>query len=91
MAPKAKNKKKNNQSLVPVNRLKRTHRVTLLLNDKENEAVDAYCKKYMIESKTAFMRELILRTVMERFMDDYPSLFDKEELDMLIVKQNIQA
>ncbi len=31
------------------------------------------------------MRETVLRTVMERLLDDYPTLFDKKDLDDLIV------
>ena len=66
-------------------RKKRVHRSTFMLTDEENRAIDQYCKKYNIKNKSKFMREAVLRTVMERFLDDYPTLFDKEDLDSLIV------
>ena len=67
--------------------LKRQHKVTVLLNDKELEAIDVYCKKYKIKSKAGFMRESTLRTVMAQFLEDYPTLFEKQELDSLVVHQ----
>jgi len=65
---------------------RRTHKATFLLNDKENEAIEAYCKKYKIVNKSRFMREAVLRTVMTRFLEDYPTLFEKQELDSLVVR-----
>lgn len=70
---------------------KRTHKRSFLLNDKENEAIEAYCKKYKIENKSQFMREAVMRTIMDQFMSDYPTLFEKQDLDRLVVKQSIQA
>lgn len=74
-------KDKNNVS-------KRTHPVSFSLNDKENEVVEAYFKKYRINNKARFFRETIIRSIMERFMEDYPTLFEQQELDNLIVNQN---
>lgn len=71
--------------------LKRKHKATFLLNDKENEAIDVYCKKYKIRNKSKFLREAVLRTVMNQFMEDYPTLFEKQDMDRLVVKQGIQA
>jgi len=65
--------------------LKRRHKAGFLLNDKELEAVDAYCKKYKIENKSKFMRETVMRFVMDQFLNDYPTLFDKQDLDRLKV------
>ena len=72
-------------------KLKRTNKITLLLNDKEIEAVEAYCKKYRVKSKSKFVREVVMRTVMNRFLDDYPTLFEKQDLDRLVVTQNSQT
>ena len=80
---------------IPVNnlktKLKRTNKITLLLNDKEIEAVEAYCKKYRVKSKSQFAREVVMRTVMNRFLEDYPTLFEKQDLDRLVVTQNSQT
>ncbi len=56
-----------------------------MLTDEENSAIEMYCKKYKIRNKSKFMREAVLRTVMEKFLDDYPTLFEKDDLDELIV------
>ncbi|MFT3737852.1 MAG: hypothetical protein QM786_03775 [Breznakibacter sp.] len=63
--------------------LKRQHRIGIILNDKELEAIEAYCKKYKVESKSKFMRETVMRFVMDHFLNDYPTLFDKQDLDKL--------
>ncbi len=80
-------KKDKKKELAILNRDKaliRKHKATFLLNDKENEAVEVYCKKYKISNKSKFMREAVLRVVMEQFLDDYPTLFEKQDLDKLI-------
>ena len=64
--------------------LKRKHKAAFLLNDKERDAVSMYCKKYKIENKSKFMREAVMRVVMQQFLDDYPTLFEKQDLDRLI-------
>jgi len=82
----AKKKKKNKE--IVINRdaaLKRKHKATFLLNDKESDAVAAYCEKYKIGNKSKFMREAVMRVVMEQFLEDYPTLFEKQDLDRLIV------
>jgi len=66
-------------------RKKRIHRSSFMLTDEENSAIEQYCKKYKIKNKSKFMRDAVLRTVMERFLEDYPTLFDKKDLDSLIV------
>nr|WP_321408788.1 hypothetical protein [uncultured Carboxylicivirga sp.] len=62
----------------------RRHKATFLLNDKENQAIETYCKKYKIGNKSKFMREAVMRIVMENFLEDYPTLFEKQDLDRLI-------
>jgi hypothetical protein len=89
MTPKNKASKKTDRKLVDYNQrkkvLKRKHRAGFMLNDKEQEAVDAYCKKYKIENKSKFMRETVMRYVMDQFLNDYPTLFEKQDLDKLKV------
>lgn len=53
----------------------RRHRATILLNDKELEAIDAYCKKYRVSSRSQFCREAIISVVLRRFEEDHPKLF----------------
>ncbi|MGQ1784297.1 MULTISPECIES: hypothetical protein [unclassified Saccharicrinis] len=65
--------------------LRRNHRTSFLLNEKEKEAMEWYCKKNRISNKSKFMRETLMRAVMDHFMDDYPTLFDKKDMDQLII------
>lgn len=58
----------------------------MTLSDRELDAIDRYCKKYKAESRSAVIREGAVRFVMGRFMEDYPTLFDKKELDRMIVE-----
>ncbi|SFF06290.1 hypothetical protein [Thermophagus xiamenensis] len=84
--------KYGNSSSKKINRdeaLKRKHKATFLMNDKELEAFEVYCKRYKIKNKARFMRESVMRAVMDRFMEDYPTLFQKEDLDRLkVIEQN---
>jgi len=83
---KKKSKKKNNSKLQVVSRessLKRNHRTAFLLNDKEKEAMESYCRKNKIKNKSKFMRETLMKTVMDHFLDDYPTLFDKKDMDKI--------
>ncbi len=83
---------KNNKKIIPSHyreeMIKRKHRLTIQLNNSELEAIELYCKKYRIKNKSAFVRNLILKEVMSRFLDDYPTLFEKQVLDRLVVPDN---
>ena len=81
----SKNDKKKEVRIPGEIKARRNNKVTVFFNDKEMEAIDAYCKKYKIESRAALMREMTLRAVMTKFLDDYPTLFEKQDLDRLIV------
>ncbi len=58
--------------------LKRIHRKSILFNQREIQAIDHYCKKYKIKNKSKFMREMIITSVLKKFDEDYPSLFEKK-------------
>ncbi|MEA2041669.1 MAG: hypothetical protein U9N85_03855 [Bacteroidota bacterium] len=57
-------------------KLKRSHEVKFRFNDYEFDAFQRYCKKYKILNKSRFFRETIMNAVLQRFDEDYPSLFD---------------
>jgi len=81
----AKKVRKNKRKIISREQaLKRKHKATFLLNDKEKDAVAVYCRKYKIVNKSKFMREAVMRVVMEQFLEDYPTLFGKQDLDRLI-------
>jgi hypothetical protein len=58
--------------------LKRVYRKSILFNKREIQAIDHYCKKYKITNKSKFMREIIITSVLKKFDEDYPSLFEKK-------------
>lgn len=57
--------------------LTRTKRKTILLNTLENQALEKYMKKYKVENQSKFMREAIMKAVLKKFSDDYPTLWDQ--------------
>jgi len=58
--------------------LKRIYRKSILFNEREIQAIEHYCKKYKIKNKSKFMREMIITSVLKKFDEDYPSLFEKK-------------
>ncbi|PLX23700.1 MAG: hypothetical protein C0597_00675 [Marinilabiliales bacterium] len=58
--------------------LKRVYRKSILFNKREMQAIDHYCKKYKIKNKSKLMREMIIASVLKKFDEDYPSLFEKK-------------
>jgi hypothetical protein len=58
--------------------LKRVHRKSILFNNREIQAIEHYIKKYKITNKSKFMREIIITSVLKKFDEDYPSLFEKK-------------
>lgn len=67
-----------NRKAVKDDSLKRKHRKTILFNKREIQAVDHYCKRYKIKNKSKFMREIIITSILKKFDEDYPSLFEKK-------------
>lgn len=64
-------------------RLRRTHKITVQFNDYEAEAFDRYCKRYKIANRAKVVREAIISRVFDDIDRNYPTLFDKEELEKL--------
>ena len=80
-----KKNKKPADKLIKSSLLRRTHQVAFLLNEKEKEAIESYCKKYKITNRSKFMRETLIGAVMEKFVADYPTLFGKEDMDRITI------
>ena len=60
--------------------LKREHRVTFMLNDMEFNALEQYMRKYKITNRSKWYRTIIFTQVWKNFMEDYPTLFDENEM-----------
>ncbi len=58
--------------------LRKNHQ-SILFNNREMKAIEAYCNKYKVANKAKFMRETILTEILKKFDEDYPSLFDFEK------------
>lgn len=55
---------------------RRSHRVSILLNDSEQRALDHYCKRYTVSNRSRLIRETLMRNILKRFETDNPTLFD---------------
>jgi len=72
--PAAKKKKK-----APVIKKKsslRTHKYAFTLNDEENRALNRYVDKYKVQNRSRFIRETLMITIIKKFEEDHPTLFD---------------
>ncbi len=57
-------------------REKRSHRVSILLNDSELRALERYCERYTVSNRSRLVRETLMREILKRFEKDTPTLFD---------------
>lgn len=47
-----------------------------MLNDKELQALERYCAQYTVQNRSRLIRETLMRSIMKRFDEDSPTLFD---------------
>lgn len=60
-------------------RLRRTNRLSLMLNHRELRALDIYCNRYRVKNKSEFLRETIIKAILKRFEEEHPSLWEENE------------
>jgi hypothetical protein len=70
-------------------RLRRTNRLSLMLNQRELRALDIYCNRYRVKNKSEFLRETIIKAILKRFEEEHPSLW--EENEPTIFNQNVSV
>jgi predicted Rossmann fold nucleotide-binding protein DprA/Smf involved in DNA uptake len=58
----------------------RVHKVTFMLNDEEQKAVDRYLARYKIQNKSRWYRETIFSHILRTLDEDYPTLFKETEM-----------
>ena len=58
----------------------RVHKVTFMLNDDEHKAVERYLARYKIINKSRGYRETILSHILKTMEEDYPTLFNENEM-----------
>ncbi|MBW6501729.1 MAG: hypothetical protein K0B05_10085 [Bacteroidales bacterium] len=59
--------------------LKRTNRLSLMLNKRELRALGVYCSRYRIRNKSEFLRETVMKAIIKRFESEHPSLWEDNE------------
>ena len=50
------------------------------LNEAEYKALQKYCTKYKIKNRSRFLRESVMKEVLTRLSEDYPTLFGEKEM-----------
>jgi len=58
----------------------RERRVSFMMNDDEYNAVERYLSKYKITNKSNWYRTTILTHVLKMMEEDYPTLFNENEM-----------
>ena len=64
--------------------MKRTHKKTVTLNEREIAALNEYCKKYRVKNQSKFIRDAVFNNIFKTYSDDYPTLFDKKVMAALV-------
>lgn len=59
--------------------LKRTNRLSLMLNNRELRALGIYCNRYRVKNKSEFLRETIMKAILRKFEEEHPSLWEESE------------
>ena len=56
---------------------RRTHKVTISLNNNKKRAMQSYCDKYTVRNRSKLIRETLMQNILKRFDKDSPTLFDE--------------
>jgi len=82
--PKVQAKSK---TLVEKEKSSRRHAITTMLNDIEFDAYNRYCKQFKVKNKSKMMRDMVLSSIWKDYGQNYPTLFDKQELADLVIER----
>lgn len=55
--------------------LLRIHRKSVLFNDKELTAIDEYCRRFKVSSRSALIRQSVMERVLRGLEENHPTLF----------------
>jgi len=58
-----------------------------MLNNREMRAFGIYCNRFRVKNKSEFLRETIMKTILKRFEDEHPTLWEENETDLF--SQNV--
>lgn len=55
--------------------LRRTHRKAVLFNAGELNAIDEYCRRFKVSSRSALIRQAVMERVLRGLEENHPTLF----------------
>ena len=55
--------------------LRRNHRKIVFLNEKELAAIDEYCSRFKVSSRSALIRQAVMERVLRGLEENHPTLF----------------
>ncbi len=55
--------------------LKRIYRKSVLFNQQELAAIDTYCKRFKVSSRSALIRQAVMERVLSGLEESHPKLF----------------
>jgi len=58
----------------------RERRVSFMMNEDEYNAIERYLSRYKIDNKSNWYRTTILTHVLKMMEEDYPTLFNENEM-----------
>jgi hypothetical protein len=58
----------------------RTEHYSFLVNPEEKQMIENYLRKYKIRNRSRWMRETLITFIIKNLDQDYPTLFDEQEM-----------
>ena len=55
--------------------LKRIYRKSILFNERELAAIDEYCRRFKVSSRSALIRQAVMERVLTGLEENHPTLF----------------
>ena len=55
--------------------LRRIHRKSVLFNERELAAIETYCKRFKVSSRSALIRQTVMERVLTGLEESHPKLF----------------
>jgi len=58
----------------------RNERYSFLVNSDEKQTIENYLRKYKISNRSRWMRETLMTFIIKNLDQDYPTLFNEQEM-----------
>ncbi len=55
--------------------MRRVHRKAVLFNDNELTAINEYCRRFKVSSRSALIRQAVMERVLRGLEENHPTLF----------------